>query len=128
VMKTKRCSRCGRVLPVTEFHRRQHYVRAGVRAACKDCTREAARQAAKRERVEADRLKNAVRARTRQAIERGELAPEPCRVCGNPNTQAHHRRYDGPDAYLEVDWLCVQHHALEHGKRAWTKQGELFVS
>ncbi|MFC1611323.1 hypothetical protein ACFL6C_10205 [Myxococcota bacterium] len=42
-MKTKRCTRCGRVLPIGEFHRRQHYVKSGVRAACKDCTREAQR-------------------------------------------------------------------------------------
>ncbi len=33
-MKTKRCTQCGRVLPITEYHRRQHYVRSGIRAAC----------------------------------------------------------------------------------------------
>ncbi len=38
---TKQCSRCKRVLPGSEFHKRRHYVRSGLRAACKDCTREA---------------------------------------------------------------------------------------
>ena len=116
--KTKRCTQCGRVLPVTEFHRRQHYVRSCVRAACKDCTREAASDAPKKERSELDRLKDHVRAKTHQAIERGELVPEPCRVCGDLDVQAHHRRYDGDGAHLDVEWLCQQHHALEHGTRA----------
>lgn len=127
-MKTKRCTQCDRVLPVAEFHRRQHYVKSGVRAACKECTREAAKDAPKKEPAEVDRLKDQVRARTRAAIERGELVPEACRVCGDPDAQVHHRRYDGDDAHLAVDWLCVQHHALEHGTRAWTKQTELFPS
>ena len=69
-LKTKVCSRCGSVLPITEFHRRQHYVRSGVRAACKDCTREAAREAPEENRDELDRFKDQVRAKTRQAIER----------------------------------------------------------
>jgi hypothetical protein len=125
-MKTKRCTQCGRDLPITEFHRRQHYVRSGVRAACKDCTREAAKEAARTERNDRDRLKDQVRAKTRQAIERGELVPQPCRVCGHPDAQAHHRRYEGDGAHLDVEWLCIRHHALEHGTNPWTKQVELF--
>lgn len=121
-MKTKRCTQCGRVLPVTEFHRRQYYVRSVVRAACKECTHEAAGEAPN-DRDELDRLKDQVRAKTHQAIERGELVPEPCKVCGDSSTQADHRRYDGPDAHLDVEWLCQRHHALVCG---WTSQAELF--
>jgi hypothetical protein len=35
----------------------------------------------------------------------------PCRVCGNPKTDAHHDDYTKP---LEVDWLCRLHHIARH--------------
>ncbi len=50
----------------------------------------------------------------------------PCEVCGDVEACPHHRSYDGDQAHLEVEWLCRKHHGLEHGKRPWTKQGELF--
>jgi len=39
------------------------------------------------------------------------LIPEPCAVCGNPKTQAHHDDYNKPD---EIRWLCQNHHAEWH--------------
>ncbi len=67
---------------------------------------------------------NAIKLLKREGISRP--TPEPCRVCGAPDVEAHHRDYDAPDAHLQVDWLCGQHHALEHGTQPWTKQTELF--
>ena len=125
-IKTKKCTQCGRVLPITEFHRRQHYVRRGVRAACKDCTREAAKEARKKRPGERDQNKERVRAETHRALRKRELKPQPCRICGDLNTQTHHPEYEGEEAHLRVEWLCPRHHALAHGKRAWTKQAELF--
>ena len=45
------------------------------------------------------------------AIERGDMTRQPCRVCGNPKTDAHHDDYTKP---LEVDWLCRLHHIARH--------------
>lgn len=126
----RRCSICARDLPAIgpegAFHRRRHYVRAGVRAACKDCTREANRRARAAGKHSVDPRKQRVRRLTHAAIARGELVPEPCEVCGELNVQAHHPSYEGDDAHVEVRWLCRKHHALLHGQRAWTNQLELF--
>jgi hypothetical protein len=41
------------------------------------------------------------------AIKSGKLTRRPCRLCGEPQTEAHHEDYSKP---LEVDWLCKPHH------------------
>lgn len=128
--RTKTCSVCQKALPFDAFHRRGHFVRSGLRAACKACTSAATKVA--RSKVPAkdreDPQKKRVREATRAARRRGEVVAKPCKVCGAPGSEAHHTRYDGPDAHLAIEWLCEQHHALAHGKRPWTKQLPLFKS
>jgi hypothetical protein len=51
------------------------------------------------------------RRRASRAIARGELVPEPCEVCGDEPTEAHHDDYAKP---LEVRWLCGPHHDERH--------------
>ena len=46
-----------------------------------------------------------------RAIERGELMPMPCEVCGSLRVHAHHDDYTSP---LSVRWLCPIHHAQHH--------------
>jgi hypothetical protein len=41
----------------------------------------------------------------------GKLAPLPCLICGDPNTEAHHPDYSRP---LDVIWLCTAHHKAAH--------------
>ena len=128
-LKLKTCSVCGRDLPVSEFHRRRHYVHSGYRAACKSCTSEASRVARiGRIRTDEERQKHRIRALTHRAVQRGELTPLPCRDCGSLEIEAHHVDYVSPDSHLNVVWLCRQHHCMEHGKRAWTRQMELMFS
>ena len=50
-------------------------------------------------------------AAVRTAIRRGELTPEPCFMCDDPNAEAHHRFYEKP---LLVTWLCRKHHRQMH--------------
>jgi len=50
--------------------------------------------------------------KVRQAIERGEMERQPCEVCGDEPTDAHHEDYSKP---LEVRWLCRKHHMEVHG-------------
>ena len=45
------------------------------------------------------------------ALRRGALVKLPCKVCGNPRTDAHHPDYRRP---LTVVWLCRFHHSLAH--------------
>lgn len=48
------------------------------------------------------------------ALRRGDLVREPCVVCGDPNSMAHHEDYSKP---LVVQWLCNFHHSELHRKR-----------
>lgn len=50
------------------------------------------------------------------AVQRGIILREPCEVCGEIKTEAHHPDYAKP---LDVMWLCSHHHKtwhLEHGE------------
>lgn len=57
-------------------------------------------------------LKNTCRKITRQLILRGFLKREPCVVCGNPVSHAHHADYHDP---YHVIWYCRKHHNELHG-------------
>jgi hypothetical protein len=124
--RTRTCSRCERELPLESFHRRRHYVSTSVRSACRDCTAKtvaAAREAlGSRPSTELERLKERVRARTARAVARGEITRAPCEVCSDPNSEAHHPSYEGPDAHRDVHWLCRDHHMTTHIRRAWGRQ------
>jgi hypothetical protein len=45
------------------------------------------------------------------ALRRGLVVRQPCEVCGEEKTDAHHHDYDRP---LAVKWLCRRHHVLAH--------------
>lgn len=47
-IKTKKCTRCGRELPVTEFHKKRMSL-DGLQSWCKECFREAEKQQRKHE-------------------------------------------------------------------------------
>lgn len=56
--------------------------------------------------------KNAVR----YALKMGKLKQEPCWICGEKMSQAHHPSY-APDMKLSVVWLCHEHHNQIHNPR-----------
>lgn len=65
-----------------------------------------------RERYHSDpnfRARVIARAKSRQ----DGRTPEPCEICGAPNSQRHHPDYSKP---LEYRWLCPKHHRAEHRK------------
>ena len=47
----------------------------------------------------------------RNAIRRGELIRQPCEICGNSRSHAHHNDYSKP---FQVRWLCALHHKFYH--------------
>lgn len=48
---------------------------------------------------------------TINAVNRGGLVKQPCEVCGNEKTVAHHDDYNYP---LSIRWLCRKHHNAWH--------------
>lgn len=51
----------------------------------------------------------------RSAIKRGLVVRQPCIVCGEVETDAHHEDYRQP---LDVPWLCRKHHREAHKRAA----------
>lgn len=49
----------------------------------------------------------------------GFLKQQPCKVCGEPKTVAHHANYSKP---LAVEWLCPRHHMLRHHEIGMTPE------
>ena len=47
------------------------------------------------------------------AIKTGKLVRQPCQVCGDPKTEAHHEDYSRK---LDVTWVCRKHHGFVHRK------------
>lgn len=135
---TKRCSKCGLVKSLEEFHRK-HTGPLGRVSQCKLCRlqqpltniKELARRRfcdrayyqrnAKgismnnKQTYPARRLANVAKSLVRQAILHGKLKIMPCEVCGKiEHVHAHHEDYSKP---LEVRWLCRSHHRQLHTNR-----------
>jgi hypothetical protein len=129
-MQMKTCFKCGqRKLLEMFYHHPQ--MSQGTLNKCKECTRlDAAlrreqmlndpawiakerERCRRKQRTFAKRQPVQSRAYTaiREAKRKGKLKPQPCEVCGEPKTQAHHDDYNRP---LDVRWLCVKHHAEHH--------------
>ncbi|WP_417070775.1 hypothetical protein [Niveibacterium terrae] len=45
------------------------------------------------------------------AIRSGKMIKQPCCICGDKKSEAHHHDYSRP---LDVLWLCDKHHKEEH--------------
>jgi hypothetical protein len=52
------------------------------------------------------------------AIKKRELTRQPCEICGDDYTVAHHDDYGRP---LDVQWLCLKHHKRVHRLMACRK-------
>lgn len=57
--------------------------------------------------------KYAARKKLMHAVERGKIIKQPCTICGNQKSEAHHPDYSKP---LDVVWLCRKHHVEEHNR------------
>lgn len=49
------------------------------------------------------------------AVRSGKMLKSPCKLCDNPNTEAHHKDYSKP---FEVVWLCKRCHENTHHKNS----------
>lgn len=57
--------------------------------------------------------KKYAREQVKSALKTGRLVKQPCGICGEQISQAHHTDYSKP---LEVQWLCSGCHAELHKK------------
>lgn len=138
-MVTKKCFKCGLVKPINEFYKHKGMADGHINK-CKTCAKKDAvdryhnpetnkkikkyetmrsKKPSRKRKARAYLLKyrekypEKYKARTavRNAIRDGRLVKEPCRVCGDTNSEAHHNDYS---KYLDVEWLCFKHHRKHH--------------
>jgi len=130
-MNTRWCNKCQQEKPLEEFGRNRTKP-LGYGYTCKACIREYWRKRDKRpERIEKSKrwlhsengkrhyreyqrqYKERVRAHQmiKRLIIKGIIKKEPCILCGENNSSAHHPDYTKP---LEVVWLCQKHHSEKH--------------
>lgn len=64
-----------------------------------------------REWRRANKNKHQAHIAVRQAILKGELKKQTCRICNYADTEAHHCDYSKP---LDILWFCKVHHAAWH--------------
>ena len=132
-MNAKRCFKCREVKALDEFYKHPDTLDGHLNK-CKSCTkrdvkenyashrekyslyekvrnlnpfRRTSRLSHQRTRREKHPEKYHARTAVGNAIRDGRLIKQPCRICGNPKSQAHHHDYSKP---LDVDWLCFKHH------------------
>jgi hypothetical protein len=131
-MQTKICSKCGRELPLSEFHR---YNRRGEThySQCKQCKAEYKHRnkdklliAQKKRRANDDSLPEKQRAwnKVHYALKTGKIhKPENCSVCGKlvgkDKIQAHHNNYNKP---FDIIWCCQDCHVMLDKKRKHAKR------
>ena len=102
-MKKENCSKCDK--KIEDSRKNQRY--------CKICHNEHARNTRKKhkELSEEQKLKANCRSYLNTYLKRGKIIKQPCSVCNNQNSEAHHEDYTKP---LDVIWLCREHHLEKH--------------
>lgn len=135
----KTCFKCKSVKPRTEFYAHPA-MGDGLLGKCKDCTKADAKaryiakhndvmeyerkRAASRNRKQralqyqrnsraANPDRNRARSLVNYRVRNGLMKRQPCEVCGNVKSEAHHDDYSKP---LSVRWLCHIHHRMAHGR------------
>ena len=133
----KKCSRCSENLSVDNFQKRKAS-KDGLTSACKKCLSEydksramlphrlearkkymnsdAGKQSKKKTILKyrkANPNKYKAHNMINNAIRDGKLFSQPCEVCGEEKTHAHHDDYLKP---LNVRWLCAAHHKQWHNE------------
>ena len=133
-MDSKTCFKCQKNLPLSEFYKHKGMADGHLNK-CKNCTKadSAKHRLENIEEIRAydrsrgnrqdkgyvkayrDRYPNKYRAHVlvNNQVRAGNLASQPCEVCGALKTVAHHDDYSKP---LNIRWLCQAHHKQRHAE------------
>lgn len=139
MIRSKECFKCKTVKPLNDFYKHSQMADGHLNK-CKECTKNDVskyrhqniekiraydRERGKiPERIKATteisrawRQEDSRRSRAHSAVARairnGELLRQPCSLCNEPKSVAHHEDYDKP---LEIVWLCQPCHKQHHKK------------
>lgn len=143
-MMNKRCFKCNKIKDINSFYKHKNMADGHLNK-CKECTKKDIKRryldpeskqkivAYEKKRFQDPKRKlklhfyvlkmrekspGKYRARTKlnNALRDGRIIKKPCAICGDVNSEAHHKDYR---KYLDVIWLCRKHHLLEENKQAY---------
>jgi hypothetical protein len=140
-MLTKVCFKCHQELPLDGFYRHPQMADGHLNK-CKECAKKDVHEN-RGDKIEKYRAYDRARGNRQSAeyisdyrrrypnkwcsvkmvnnaIRDGKLFSEPCAVCGEEKTHAHHDDYSKP---LNVRWLCAAHHKQWHLENGEGKNG-----
>ena len=127
IMTNRKCSICKILKPLFEFHRSKRES-LGREYRCKECRKFQDRSYEQTDRARSKRSEfrkkyekeqsHKVKAKkaVHRAIRKGALVRQPCEICGEVETEAHHDDYN-KDNRLDVRWLCRTHHSELHAEQ-----------
>jgi hypothetical protein len=96
------CSNCGKL---KELQNKRY---------CRECSSAYIREWRKTHPLtEEQKFKANVRNKTKMKVQRGSIIKQPCEVCGEMKSEAHHKDYNNP---YDFQWLCFKHHREIHKK------------
>jgi len=105
--RLNKCKECAKHDVNQRYYKKPEFVRGYEQRRAKDPVRKAKVSFYQRTRrakyPEKDKARNMVGNFKRD----GKLNQQPCEVCGDNKSQAHHTDYNQP---LKVNWLCFRHH------------------
>lgn len=109
-LKDKRkttCSKCNNLLEDNRINKYRY---------CLSCHNEYMRNNRNKhsELSNEQRLKANCRSYLNTYLKRGVINKQPCIICNNMNTEAHHEDYTKP---LDVKWMCRECHLSHHMKQ-----------
>jgi len=102
---SKTCTRCGEEKSLDSYYNDKN-TKDKHRCECKSCMGKR-RDDYRKKYPE----KFKVHIQTTSALTRGKIISEPCEICGDEKSQAHHDDYNKP---LDIRWLCIAHHNKHH--------------
>lgn len=136
----KLCKRCSEILPLSDFYVHKKMADGHLNF-CKKCTKIRVTDYRENNLVrirEYDRMRHSkpewiarqyeytkwyrcaksnqskANAAVSNAIKSGKMERQPCIICNNSKSEAHHHDYTKP---LDVIWLCSVHHSRLHHKK-----------
>jgi len=121
-MITKKCKHCGEEKLIKLFLKDSR-LKSGYASKCKFCHNKICRRyisanqqyytrkSIEYRKTDKGKIKSSANQKVKTALRSGKLFKEPCSVCGNIKSEAHHSDYREP---LNIIWLCSLHHKEWH--------------
>lgn len=117
-----RCKKCISIITILHYHKNKERILRLSKERYNNNKEYYIKKAIKRKKLFPEQIK--ANKAVHRATVSGKLKRLPCEVCGKKETEGHHESYKKED-WLNVRWLCREHHMKEH--RKWKDKDLIIV-